>query len=158
MREYNSGIFVSDDGVIVTTNKADVGYYEKVVLKTEAKTKLAVPYDNKIWIVYECDSFEDFLSAIHCTVTPDICCHGTKLNEIKRCYSEEQKYYCFASESVDTKYSVGGLNLDKHEGVQILWDSVQRVINGYYDSIKYILSKKSEIDYFCDDSGFTKPI
>ena len=158
MKEYKRGVYVSDDGVVGTTNKADVEYYESIILNNEPKVVLTVPNKDHLWIIYECNSFEDFVSAGHHIIAPGICYKTFDLNEIKECYDEKQKYYCFAAKSVDTSYSVGGFYQNVYEGVQIIVDSVRKVINEYYNNIKYILDKKSEIDYFCDNHGLKKPI
>lgn len=158
MKEYKRGIYVSDDGVVGTTNKADVEYYESIILKNEPKVVLTVPGKDNLWVIYECNSFEDFVTAVHHIIASDTCYKTFDLNELKEWYFERQKYYCFAAESVDTSYSAGGFNEHVHEGVRILWSPVQQVINEYYDNIKYILYKKSEIDYFCDNHDLKKPI
>ena len=158
MKESKRGVYVSDDGVVTTTNKADVEYYESVILKNEPKVVLTVPGKDYLWIIYECNSFEDFIAAVHHLVAPDVCYKTVDLNGLKKYYYEEQKYYCFTAVSADTSYSVGGFNQYVHEGMQILGNSVRQVINEYYDNIKYILYKKSEIDYFCDNHGLKKPI
>ena len=158
MKEYKRGFYVSDDGVVGTTNKADVEYYESVILMNEPKVVLTVPGNDNLWFIYECNSFEDFASSVHHIIAPDTCYKTFDLNELKKCYYEEQKYYCFATERVDTSYSVGGFDACKHEGLRVLGNSAQQVINEYYDHIKYILHKKSEIDYFCDNYGLKKPI